>query len=66
MKKLVSMIALAAISLGSVYAYGNSTAVNTGTMQQDTTKKKVKQKGDKTKKKAKTKKDSMKTDTAKM
>lgn len=66
MKKLISMVALAAISLGSVYAYGNPAAEKTGTMQQDTTKKKVKQKGDKTKKKMKTKKDSVKKDTVKM
>jgi len=66
MKKLVGMIALAAISLGSVYAYGNPVSAKTGVIQQDTTKKKVKQKGEKTKKKMKTKKDSVKKDTVKM
>jgi pentapeptide MXKDX repeat protein len=65
MKKLIGMIALAAISLGSVYAYGNPATVKTA-MQQDTTKKKVKQKGDKMKKKTKMKKDTMKKDTMKM
>ena len=39
MKKLLCMIALAAISFGSVYAYGSATTVK-ATMQTDTTKKK--------------------------
>jgi uncharacterized ion transporter superfamily protein YfcC len=53
MKKLICMVALAAISFGSVYA---------APVQQDTTKVKVKKKGDKTKIKKKTK-DSSKKDT---
>ncbi|HVW95644.1 MAG TPA: hypothetical protein VHA56_06725 [Mucilaginibacter sp.] len=40
MKKLISMIALAAISFGSVYAH--ATVSKTNTMQTDTTKKKKK------------------------
>jgi len=41
MKKLIGMIALAAISFGSVYAHGTvKTVTATKTMQTDTTKKK--------------------------
>ncbi|SDE15178.1 hypothetical protein SAMN05216464_104143 [Mucilaginibacter pineti] len=60
MKKALCMIALAAISFGSVFAHG--TVVKTGheTAQTDTTKKKMK-------KMKKMKKDTtMKKDTAKM
>jgi hypothetical protein len=49
MKKLVAMIALAAIGFGSVYAQSTVGAVKT--MQTDTTKKKTKTKRDSTKKK---------------
>ena len=59
MKKLVCMLALAVISYGSVYA--GTTTVKAGTALQDTTKKKVKIKGDK--KKVKMKNDSTKTKT---
>jgi hypothetical protein len=62
MKKLCCMIALAAISFGSVYA---ATPVKGAKMQTDTTKvkmkkKKVKMKGDTTKMKMKMKKDTTK------
>jgi hypothetical protein len=57
MKKLCCMLALAAISYGSVYA-ATGTVKATPAMQ-DTTKKKVKVKGDK--KKVKMKNDSTKT-----
>lgn len=57
MKKLVCMLALGAISFGSVYA--GSYTVKTNAALQDTTKKKVKVKGDK--KKVKMKNDSTKT-----
>jgi len=51
MKKLFLMIALGAITLGSVYAYNPSTTVK-ASMQTDTTKKKkMKTKKDSTKKK---------------
>lgn len=46
MKKLISMIALAAISFGSVYALGTPRTVKT--MQTDTTKKKKTKKKDST------------------
>lgn len=59
MKKLFCMLALAAISFSSVYA-GTST-VKAGSAMQDSTKKKVKIKGDK--KKVKAKNDSTKTKT---
>jgi len=49
MKKLIAMIALAAIGFGSVYAHSAVGAVKT--MQTDTTKKKMKTKKDSTKKK---------------
>jgi hypothetical protein len=49
MKKLISMIALAAISFGSVYAH--SMPVTAKSMQMDTTKKKKPMKKDSTKKK---------------
>jgi pentapeptide MXKDX repeat protein len=61
MKKALCMIALAAVSFGSVFAFaGNATVKTThGIMQTDTTKKKMKKK--------KMKKDStMKKDTMKM
>jgi len=54
MKKIITMVALAAISFGSVYAHGTTNTVKS-TMQTDTTKKK-----DKT---DKPKKDSSKKDT---
>lgn len=50
MKKLISMIALAAISFGSVYAH-NVTINGKSVMQQDTAKKKKKMKRDSTRKK---------------
>ncbi|WP_428327575.1 hypothetical protein [Mucilaginibacter sp.] len=40
MKKLISMIALAAISFGSVYAHSTVSTVKSSTMQTDTVKKK--------------------------
>lgn len=52
------MVALAAISFGSVFAYGTPVKTGHGTMQTDTTKKKWKHK--------KMKKDSTKKDTSKM
>jgi hypothetical protein len=54
MKKLLSMIALAAICTGSVYA-GPSTPVKAKTVVTDTVKKKVKTKNDTTKVKMKSK-----------
>lgn len=60
MKKALCMIALAAVSFGSVFAFAGEATVKTthGTMQTDTTKKKMKKK---------MKKDStMKKDTMKM
>jgi hypothetical protein len=50
MKKLFCMIALAAISFGSVYAHGTAGAVKTS-MQSDTSKKKKPMRNDSTKKK---------------
>jgi hypothetical protein len=61
MKKALCMIALAAISFGSVFAYGAPVKSSNGTMQTDTTKVKVKKKNGKTKIKKK-----MKDTTAKM
>lgn len=58
MKKLALMIALAAISFGSVYAH-SATPVKAGTMQMDTTKKMKK-------KPMKMKKKKMSKDTTKM
>ncbi|MEN0052913.1 MAG: hypothetical protein AAGC65_04555 [Mucilaginibacter sp.] len=58
MKKVLCMVALAAISFGSVFAYGTPVKTGHGTMQTDTTKKKWKHK--------KMKKDSTKKDTTKM
>ena len=51
MKKVIAMIALAAITLGTVSVYAASPVK----MQQDTVKKKVKKKGTKTKMKKKMK-----------
>lgn len=51
MKKVIAMIALAAITLGTVSVY----AAVPAKMQQDTVKKKVKKKGDKVKVKTKKK-----------
>ena len=63
MKKLITMIALAAISFGSVYAHGTLSKVKPA-MQTDTT---VKKKTKTKMKKMKMKKDStMKKDSAKM
>jgi hypothetical protein len=57
MKKAICMIALAAISISSVFAYGTVTKTHDGTTQTDTTKTKKKWKH------KKTKKDSTKKDT---
>ena len=55
MKKLILMIALGAITFGSVYAHGPSSTVK-ASMQTDTTKKKkLKTKKDSTRKKDSTK-----------
>jgi hypothetical protein len=59
MKKLLSMIALAAICTGSVYA-GPSTPVKAKTVVTDTVKKKMKMKTATMKKKVKTKNDTTK------
>lgn len=53
MKKVCCMLALAAICFGSIYAHGTPATVKTNTVQQDTTKKKVKTKNGKTKIKVK-------------
>ncbi|QJD96615.1 hypothetical protein HH214_12355 [Mucilaginibacter robiniae] len=53
MKKLCCMVALAAISFGTVFAHGNFTGVKSATMQSDTTKKKMKKKMPMKKKKMK-------------
>jgi hypothetical protein len=60
MKKLLCMVALAAISSGSVFAYGNPVVLKSAAMQtqSDTTKKMKKKSG-----KMKTKKKTMKKDT---
>jgi len=60
MKKLSCMIALAAISLGTVFAHGNVAPVKADVTQQDTTKKKKKKMP---MKKKKTKRDTMSKDT---
>lgn len=60
MKKVCCMIALAAISFGTVFAHGVVPA-NSVAMQQDTSKKKMKKKDGKMKKKMK--KDSTQKDT---
>lgn len=59
MKKALCMIALAAISFGSVFAHGTVVTPAKGIMQTDTTKKK-------TKKEKKMKRDTTKKDTMKM
>jgi hypothetical protein len=64
MKKLCCMIALAAISFGSVYAHASVTPLQNDVAQQDTVKKKMKKKGGKMK--TKTKRDTTKRDTMKM
>jgi len=66
MKKVICMMAIAAISFGTVFAHGTFSPSNADLTQQDTTKKKVKSKDGKMKKKMKTKKDSTKRDTARM
>jgi pentapeptide MXKDX repeat protein len=58
MKKALCLIALVAISFSSVFAYGPVVKTTNGTMQTDTTKKKMKHK--------KMKKDTTKKDTTKM
>jgi hypothetical protein len=58
MKKALCMIALAAISFGSVFAHGTVVTPTRGVMQTDTTKKKTKTK--KMKKDTTMKKDTMK------
>lgn len=58
MKKALCMIALAAISFGSVFAHGTVVRTTHGIMQTDTTKKKMKHK--KMKKDTTMKKDTMK------
>ncbi|WP_295716623.1 hypothetical protein [Mucilaginibacter sp.] len=57
MKKALCMIALAAISFGSVFAHGVPVKSSNGSMQTDTTKKKMKKK---MKKDTTMKKDTMK------
>lgn len=61
MKKVCCMIALAAISFGTVFAHGSFKADKPDVTQQDTTKKKMKKKNGKMK--MKTKKDTTKKDT---
>jgi|GEM_PF-4431802 len=61
MKKVIGMVALAAILAGSVGAHAVTVKSSTANAQQDTTKKKVKVKDGKVKKKEKTKKDTTAT-----
>ncbi|WP_377165737.1 hypothetical protein [Mucilaginibacter terrae] len=62
MKKVICMMAIAAISFGTVFAHGSVTSVKTDATQQDTIKKKKKD----GKMKKKTKRDTTKRDTMKM
>jgi hypothetical protein len=55
MKKVIAMIALAAVCFGSVASASTVVKAASDTTKKDTTKMKVKKKGDKLKKKVKTK-----------